>query len=167
MINYGITVDSLVIVKRNGEDVEIPITEVRTGDFIKGYSRNEQKDVYNLVVNIQTFQLAEEDYGQLWYYTSNENLHKLLCGKAQEFDHYDNLTKNWQYEQIQNLMSTNIIKGYSDETIKIGEMTIEKSKWENDNFIMFTLTNSYNFYVRNDFYDGEDNIYLLARGKIS
>lgn len=167
MINYGVTIDSLVIVKRNGEDVEIPIVEVRTGDFIKGYSRNDQKDVYNLVVDIQQFQLEEKDYGQLWYYTANENLHKFLCGVAQEFDYYDELTKNWQYDQIQNLMSTNIIKGYSDEVIKIGEVSIEKSSWENNNFIMFTLTNSYNFYVRNNFYNGEDNIYLLTRGKNS
>lgn len=163
MDKYGISIDSKVIVKRNAKDIPIPITEVIKGDLIKGYSKNDLQDCYNIILDINHFSLDKSEYLQLWHISKDEHLYKIICGIGQELDNYNYEADLWDYKKASDLMSTNIIKGYPNDN-KISHIVKDESKYENSNFMMFIMSHAANFYVRDIFDSEKENNWILVRG---
>ena len=162
MEKAGISIDTLVMVKENAKDKIIKITEAKKGDLIKGYSKNNLRDCYNIILDIKNITFEEDDYLQVWHQSKNEKLYKIICGKGQEFDLYNYESDFWTYKKASDLMSTNIIKGYPFDN-KVSHIVKDESKWENSQFIMFIISGSANFYVRDIFDSSDEDNWVLVR----
>lgn len=145
--NYGIHKDSTVIVKRNGKEFPIKITDVVKGDYIKGYDRDNNNDCWNVVLEIENISLPEKDHMRFWYKQEPFKMALLICGEGQEFDYWDYGTEKWEYKLGKELMSADKLKG-TVENCEVHSADIEYCTHMEDGFIMFILSNSHNFYVR-------------------
>lgn len=145
--NYGIHKDSTVIVKRNGKEFPIKITDVVKGDYIKGYDRDNKKDCWNVVLEIENISLPIKEHMRFWYKQPPYKMAMLICGEGQEFDYWDYSTNQWEYKLGKELMSADKLKGTVD-LCEVHDADIEYCLTMEDGFIMFSLSNSHNFYVR-------------------
>lgn len=169
MIDYGINSDSLIIVKRNGKEQIIRIDQVVKGDYVKGYNSVEKLECINMVIEVEKIQLPPDVDLKIWYKEDGCDQTQLICGKSQRFPIWDYEIENYTYVPAKDLKCGNILRAPNSALVKVDNINIKDCNNDNPNFIILTLSNKANFYVKRigDEVDPSTNSFILTKGQSS
>lgn len=168
MIDYGINSDSLIIVKRNGKEQIIKIDQVVKGDYVRGYDSVEKLECINMVIEVEKVKLPADVDLKIWYKQDQCEQTQLICGRAQRFPIWDYEIDNYKYISAKDLKCGNILRAPNSALVKVDNINIKDCNNDNPEFIVLTLSNKANFYVKRTGIEDESiNSFILTKGQSS
>lgn len=154
---FVVSRNTMVIVKRDGLEKCIHLSDVKVGDLIKGFDLFNNKDCFSAIIFIEQVDVPVEDQIRFWYNQRPAQDSFIIMSKDSEIDIHDYSQETWTYKKIRDLNSGDILKGTMPDCMV---NTIDTNCTEENGFIALGIANSHNYYARKHEHEFDPNVEL-------